>query len=76
MQYYSVTNSLYQIHSSIYFRLKIVCQAEYTILHSRSVDTNLTEMSELFDKQVNGQKESLKKYRSSHKLPQAHKKVQ
>ena len=33
-------------------------------------------MSELLDKQVNGQKESLKKYfRGSHKLPQIHEKV-
>ena len=33
-------------------------------------------MSELFDKQVNAQKESLKKiFRVSRKLPQAHEKV-
>ena len=33
-------------------------------------------MSELFDKEVNAQKESLKKYfRGSRKLPQAHEKV-
>ena len=33
-------------------------------------------MSELFDKEVNAQKENLKKYfRGSRKLPQAHKKV-
>ena len=33
-------------------------------------------MSELFDKEVNTQKESLKKYyRGSRKLPQAHEKV-
>ena len=33
-------------------------------------------MSELLDKQVNAQKENLKKYfRGSRKLPQAHKKV-
>ena len=33
-------------------------------------------MSELFDKEVNAQKESLKKYfQGSRKLPQAHKKV-
>ena len=33
-------------------------------------------MSELFDKEVNAQKESLKKYfRGLHKLPQAHEKV-
>ena len=33
-------------------------------------------MSESFDKQVNVQNESLKKYfRGSHKLPQAHEKV-
>ena len=33
-------------------------------------------MSELFDKEVNAQKESLKKnFRGSRKLPQAHKKV-
>ena len=34
------------------------------------------EMSELFDKEVNAQKESLKKnFRGSRKLPQAHEKV-
>ena len=33
--------------------------------------------NELFDKQVNAQKESLKKsFRGSHKLPQAHKKCE
>ena len=33
-------------------------------------------MSELLDKQVNAQKENLKKYfRGSHELPQAHEKV-
>ena len=33
-------------------------------------------MSELFDKEVNAQKESLKKnFRGSRKLPEAHKKV-
>ena len=33
------------------------------------------EMSELLDKQVNAQKESLKKYfQGSHKLPQSHEK--
>ena len=33
-------------------------------------------MSELFDKEVNAQKESLKKnFRGSHKLPHAHEKV-
>ena len=33
-------------------------------------------MSELFDKEMNAQKESLKKYfRGSRKLPQAHEKV-
>ena len=33
------------------------------------------EMSELLDKQVNVQKESLKKLRDSRKLPRAHEKV-
>ena len=32
------------------------------------------EMSDLFDKLMNAQKESLIKFRGSHKLPQAHKK--
>ena len=32
-------------------------------------------MSELFDKEVNAQKESLKTFRGSRKLPQAHEKV-
>ena len=46
-------------------------------MHGRSADTSLAEiryeMSELFDKQVNAQKE--KNFWDSHKLPQAHKKV-
>ena len=33
------------------------------------------EMSELLDKQVNVQKESLKNFQGSRKLPQAHEKV-
>ena len=46
----------------------------------RNLDTNLAEiheeMSELVDKQVNVQKESLKKTSGVHtKLPQAHEKV-
>ena len=51
-------NSLSQIYSSVYFRLKV-------FIHWRNADTNLAEiheeMSELVDKQVNVQKESLKK---------------
>ena len=47
-------NSLSQIHSSVYFRL-----------HWRNADTSLVEiqeeMSELLSKQMNVQKESLKK---------------
>ena len=47
-------------------------------VHGRSADTNLAEiheeMSELVDKQVNVQKESLKNFRGSRKLPQAHEK--
>ena len=69
-------NSPSQIYSSVYFRLIIVGQVEHT--HRRSSDTNLAgiheEMSELLDKQVNVQKQSLKKYPGSHKLLQAHKK--
>ena len=49
------------------------------VFHGRSADTNLTEiheeMSELLDKQVNVQKESLKNFQGSCKLPQAHEKV-
>ena len=64
-------NSLSQIHSSVYFRLSI---------HWRNADTNLAEiheeMSELVDKQVNVQKENLKKTSGVHaKLLQAHEKV-
>ena len=49
-------------------------------MHERSADTSLAqihqEMSELFDKQINVQKESLSKnFQGSCKLPQAHKKV-
>ena len=49
-------------------------------MHWRNTDTNLAEiheeMSELVDKQVNVQKESLKKTSGVHaKLPQAHEKV-
>ena len=49
-------------------------------IHWRNADTNLAEiheeMSELVDKQVNVQKESLKKTSGIHaKLPQAHEKV-
>ena len=49
-------------------------------IHGRIADTSLgeihKEMSELLDKQVNAQKESLKKYlRDSHKLPHAHEKL-
>ena len=49
-------------------------------VHWRNADTNLAEiheeMSELVDKQVNVQKESLKKTSGVHaKLPQAHEKV-
>ena len=48
-------------------------------IHGRSADTNLVEiheeMSELLDKQVNVQKESLKNFQGSRKLPQAHEKV-
>ena len=45
--------------------------------HGRSADTRLAEIhqeiSELFDKEANAQKENLKKFfRDSHKLPQAH----
>ena len=47
---------------SAYFRLKIVWQVEHTW---ENADTNLAEirykMSELFDKEVNAQKESMKK---------------
>ena len=54
-------NSPSQIDSSVYFRLKIVWQVEQ---HGRSADTNLAEiheeMSELLDKQVIVQNESLK----------------
>ena len=70
-------NSPSQIHSSVYFRLKnlIVRQVEHTW---ESTDTNLAEiheeMSELLDKQVNIQKEGLKNFRSSRKLPQPTKK--
>ena len=45
-------------------------------MHGRSADIRLAEihleMSELFDKQVNAQKE--KNFQGSHKFPQAHKK--
>ena len=45
-------------------------------VHGRSADTSLAEihyeMSELFDKQVNAQKEKI--FRHSRKLPQAHQK--
>ena len=48
-------------------------------MHGRSADTNLTEiheeMSELLDKQMNVQKESLKNLRGSWELPQAHESV-
>ena len=57
-------NSPSQIHSSVYFRLKIVQQGR-AYIHRRSADINLAEiheeMSELLDKQVNVQKGSLKK---------------
>ena len=47
-------------------------------MHERSADTNLAgihkEMSELLDKQMNVQKESLKNFQGSRKLPQAHEK--
>ena len=51
-----------------------------TGIHWRNADTNLAEiheeMIELVDKQVNVQKESLKKTSGVHaKLPQAHEKV-
>ena len=69
-------NSPTQIHSSVYFRLKIVWQV---CIHERSADTNLVgiydEMSELLDKEVNVQKKFEKIFRGSHKLPQAHEKV-
>ena len=49
-------------------------------MHGRSADTSLAEicqeMSELLDKQVNVQKESLKKYfQGSHKFQQSYEKV-
>ena len=53
-------NNLSQTHSSVFFRLKIVWQVEHTC---RSAEPSLAEihqeMSELLDKQVNGQKEKL-----------------
>ena len=55
---------------SAYFRLKIVWQVEHTW---ENADTNLAEirykMSELFDKEVTAQKESMKNFRGSRKLP-------
>ena len=39
------------------------------------VEVLIQEMNELFNKQVNAQKESLKNYRSSRRLPQAHGKL-
>ena len=68
-------NNHSQTHSSVYFRLKIVRQVEQ---HGRSAKPSLAEihheMRELLDKQVNAQKESLKKYFCySCKLSQAHK---
>ena len=48
-------------------------------MHERSADTNLTEiheeMSELLDKQVNVQKESLKKLPGSTRAPASPRKV-
>ena len=49
-------NRLYQIHSSVYFRLKIARQVEKMLIQ---VWLKSIEMSELLDKQVNAQKENL-----------------
>ena len=50
------------VHRSLYFKLKTVWTGR-AYVHRRSADTNLVEihkeMSELLDKQVNVQKESL-----------------
>ena len=56
-------NSPSQIHSGVYFRLKLY---DRWSKNGRSAETNLAEiheeMSELLNKQVNVQKESLKKF--------------
>ena len=63
-------NSLSQIHSSVYFRLKIVAMTGRTYMKEV-----VAEVFKLFDKEVNVQKESLKNnFWGSHKFPHAHKK--
>ena len=65
-------NSLSQTHSDVYFRLKIIltgrgCMGEVLIQFCK-------EISKLFDKQVNAQKQSLKNTSGVH-ASQAHEKV-
>ena len=62
--------------SSVIAFLKRLLQAEISVIGRAFMGEMLMqEMSELFNKEVNAQKESLKNFRGSHKLPQAHEKV-
>ena len=63
-------NSSSQIHSSVYFRLIIRSMTGRAYVYGRNAETNLAEiqaeMSELLDKQVNVQTESLNKTSGVH----------
>ena len=51
-------NSLSQIHSNVYFRLKLIDRAYMGEVLTQVWLKSIKKLSELFDKEVNAQKES------------------